>query len=77
MSRQVADACSRLLDVVGVMPTEGGGDRVEVFVSLAERREDIGPPVSVVVDRAVPHEQLKRDLTNRFRSVVEASERSR
>jgi hypothetical protein len=61
MSREVAGACSRPLDVVGVMPTEGGGDRVEVFVAPASRREP-GEPVSVVVDRAVPPDQLKRDL---------------
>jgi hypothetical protein len=71
MSREVADACSRRLDVVAVMPTEGGGNRVEVFVALAQWRDAGGPPVSVVVDRAVPHEQLKRDLTTRFQSVVE------
>jgi len=76
MSREIADACSRRLDVVGVMPTEGGGDRVEVFVSLAQRLDAGGPPVSVVVDRAVPPEQLKRDLTTRLQSVAETIDRS-
>jgi len=38
MSRQIADACSRRLDVVAVMPTEGGGNRVEVFVALSSAR---------------------------------------
>src|SRR3954470_21430801 len=75
MSREVAGACSRPLDVVGVMPTEGGGDRVEVFVAPAWRGES-GEPVSVVVDRAVPPDQLKRDLTDRFRLLVEADDRS-
>jgi hypothetical protein len=71
MSREIADACSRRLDVVAVMPTEGGGNRVEVFVALAQPRDADEPPVSVVVDRAVPHEELKRDLTTRFQSVIE------
>jgi hypothetical protein len=75
MSREVAGACSRPLDVVGVMPTEGGGDRVEVFVAPAWL-DDAGEPVSVVVDRAVPLDQLKRDLTDRFRLLVEADDRS-
>ena len=34
------------------------------------------PPVSVVVDRAVPPEQLKRDLTTRLQSVAETIDRS-
>jgi hypothetical protein len=76
MSREVAGACSRRLDVVAVMPTEGGGNRVEVFVALAQRRDASGPPVSVVVDRAVPHEQLKRDLTTRLQSVADTIDRS-
>jgi hypothetical protein len=30
----------------------------------------------VIVDRAVPHEELKRDLTIRFESVVERIDRA-
>jgi len=76
MSREVAGACSRPLDVLAVMPTEGGGNRVEVFVALSQQRDPFDGPVSVVVDRAVPHEELKRDLTTRFQSVVETIDRS-
>jgi len=76
MSREVAGACSQPLDVVAVMPTEGGGNRVEVFVALSRQRDPADAPVSVVVDRAVLHEDLKRDLTMRFQLVVETIDRS-
>src|SRR5579872_6534751 len=71
MSRRVAVSYSHRLDVVGVIPTEGGGDRVEVFVSIDSAAAE-SSRVSVVVNRAVTYEELEAQLATRLRAVLAA-----
>jgi hypothetical protein len=73
ISREIADRYARRVDIVGVIPTEGGGDRVEVFVSLALRDLEQSR-ASVVVDRAVTQDELRTDLASRLHAVIEGLE---
>jgi hypothetical protein len=69
LSQQVAGTYQAALQIVGVMPTEGGGDRVEVFVSIPTRAPE-GSRRSVVVDRAVSYAELESELFVRLGAVL-------
>jgi hypothetical protein len=69
VSRDVARVEHQSLDVIGVVPIEGGSDHVEVLVSLREWVTGPGR-VSVLVDRAVPPHDLHRNVAASLRDAL-------
>ena len=69
VSRDVARVEQQSLDVIGVVPIEGGSDHVEVLVSLREWSRGPGR-VSVLVDRAVAPQDLQRNVAASLRNAL-------